>query len=53
MHVYMHKLTWPCVYRGLHTCVPHVCTKCTCFIADFSVCDMHVKCVSHVTHVWR
>ena len=23
----------------------------TCFIADFSVCDMHVKCVSHACAV--
>ena len=43
MRVYMYKLTWPCVYRGLHMCAQ----GCTRFIADFSACDMRVKHMSH------
>ena len=30
--------------RGLHACAQ----VCTCFIADFIVCDMRVKQVSHM-----
>ena len=45
------KLMWPCVYKRLHKCVctsVHACPHmCTCFLADFSVCNMRVACVSH------
>ena len=46
VYVRMCKLTWPRMYGGLQR-VHNSAHMSTCYIADFSACDMRV------THVWH